>query len=116
MSKRKKPEVVIVAGFRWLENNPLSAPDRERWTVEVPMIFVHVANYGQADPRGGYFKGWRVVCGAPEKEEHPSRDAAMEAAREVIKREVGHKRARVAAEIERGKLMLQIAREAGLEV
>lgn len=116
MSKRKKLQVVIVAGFRWVEDNPASAPDRERWTVEVPMIFVHVSNYGQADPRGGYFKGWRVVCGAPEKEEYPNRDAAMEAARAVIEREIKHKRARVAAEIERGKLMLQIAREGGLKL
>lgn len=116
MSKRKKVEVVAVAGFQWSQNNPASAPDRERWTVEVPMIHVHVANYGQADPRGGYFKGWRVVSGAPEKEEHPSRDAAMEAAREVIEREIKNKRAAIAAEIERGKVMLQVGREAGLEL
>lgn len=77
-----------MGGFTWFSQPPLADPARERWLVNVAAIHVGVSDYGQDDPRGGYFQGWRVVSGAPLKEEYPTRDDAMMAARETIKNEV----------------------------
>ncbi len=89
MSRRKRPrEQVTIGGFVWFSQPPLSDPARERWMASVPGIHVCVSDYGEDDPRGGYFEGWRIVCGAPMKDQFDSRDEAMEAARATIKNEV----------------------------
>jgi hypothetical protein len=86
--RRKAGEQVEIGGFIWFRRPPLSDPARERWMVGVSGVSVCVSDYGPDDPRGGYFKGWRVVAGAPLKDEYASRDEAMRAAREVIRNEV----------------------------
>lgn len=96
MPRRKKaPEEITVGGFIWICKPPRS--NRERWKVKVPGIYVWVIDYGEDDQRGGYFRGWRIMNGAPLKEEYADRDEAMEAAREVIADEV---RTRMAYAIE----------------
>lgn len=116
MAKRKTPEVITIGGFRWERDHPASAPDRERWVLLLPIVRIYVSDYGQQDQSGGRFKGWRVVCGGPQAEEYESREAAMVAARSTIGREIRYARQSIAREVERGRAMLKIAREAGLEV
>lgn len=112
-----------MAGFQWVLNPPASDPERERWTLEVPGVMLHVTDYGDEDPRGadgGYFKGWRVVSGGPRREEYASRDEAMEGARETgdIAREIGYavRTAHTDHDTARANEATRLAREAGLEL
>lgn len=118
--RRKKPESVTVAGFTWTLSPPASDPERERWTLEVPGVMLHVTDYGSDDPRaadGGYFKGWRVVCGGPRKEEYGSRDEAMEGAVKGgdIEREIRFL-VGLAPKAPKAREAARLAREAGLEI
>lgn len=128
MARRKRPvEQVTVGGFVWFNHPPQSDPARERWMVSVPGVHVCVSDYGADDPRGGYFEGWRVVCGAPLKDQYTSRDEAMEAARETIKnevlfcmayaREVTEKERSFAADVrDRTRRAMRLCEAAGLEL
>jgi hypothetical protein len=115
MAKRK-PESVQVGGFTWFTQPPLSDPARERWLVNVADISVYVSDYGQDDPRGGYFRGWRVICGAPTKVEYASRDEAMLAARDTIKSEVLHRMAYAKQVTDRVRSAMKTCEAAGLEL
>lgn len=115
MAKRK-PESIQIGGFTWFSQPPLSDPARERWMVEVADIHVCVSDYGPDDPRGGYFKGWRVVCGAPAKEEYASRDEAMLAARDTIKNEVLHRMTYARQTADRVRSAMKACEVAGLEL
>lgn len=115
MAKRK-PESIQVGGFTWFSQPPLSDPARERWVLHIAAVHIYVSDYGQDDPRGTYFKGWRVVAGAPTKDEYPSRDAAMEGAREVIRNEVLGQM-RYASEVaERTRAAMKTCEAAGIEL
>lgn len=128
MPRRKRPpEQVTVGGFVWFSQPPLSDPARERWMVNVPGIHVCVSDYGQDDPRGGYFAGWRIVCGAPTKDEFATRDEAMEGARGTIRnevlfcmayaREVTERKTSFAEQVrERTRRAMKVCEAAGLEL
>lgn len=114
--KKHEPEVTYVAQLPWVRDDARSGSHPERWRVELPGISVFVSNYGAEDRRGGYFKGWRVVVGAPKQDEYPDRDAAMIAAREVIETEGRHRLAVIRQEIETGKLLVKLCEEAGIHL
>jgi hypothetical protein len=116
MARKKAPESAEVAGFVWVHENPASNPNRERWRVRVPGISLFVSNYGQDDPRGGNFRGWRVVSGAPGKDEHPDRDAAMTAARAAIENEVKGLIAYTGGIIETTNSAMAVLRAAGIPI
>lgn len=128
MARRKRTrEEVTIGGFVWFSQPPLSDPARERWMALVPAIHVCVSDYGQDDPRCGYFQGWRIVCGAPMKDEFTCRDDAMEAARDTIRnevlfamsyaREVTERNMTFAAEVrERTRRAMKACEAAGLEL
>jgi hypothetical protein len=113
---KRKPESIQVGGFTWFSQPPLSDPARERWMLHIAAIHVCVSDYGPDDPRGGYFSGWRIVAGAPLKEEFPTRDAAMMAARDTIKNEVLGQMKYASEVAERTRAAMKTCEAAGIEL
>lgn len=115
MSRKKAPESVTFEGFTWLQENPPSEPERERWRVAVPAITVFVTDY-ERDPRGENFRGWRVVAGAPGSEEYADRDAAMTGARTTIEAEVRNRILYTQQTIDLTNKAMAVLRAAGIPI
>lgn len=81
------PDLIERKGLTWERQMAHHASDQnETWYLAIDGLHVWIKNYG--DNHSDFFSGWRVgTGGSPGRQKFSSREEAMEAAHEVVRRE-----------------------------